>query len=55
MDIKATEAKIKELKAKQGDFFKQKKADRNAADIEAIRKELNELKAQASAAYKASK
>lgn len=55
MNTHEVELKIKELKAKQGDYFKQKKADRNPADIEAIRTELNELKAQVRAVYRAEK
>ncbi|MEH0157780.1 hypothetical protein V6R21_27065 [Limibacter armeniacum] len=54
MNIKEIEAKLKELKAKQGDYFKQKKADRNPADVEAIRKEMAELKEQAKAVYRKS-
>lgn len=49
MDIKALEAKIVELKGKQAAYFQTKKADRNAAELEAVRKEMNELKAQATA------
>lgn len=52
MDIKAIESKIVELKKQQSDFFKKKKADREAGSIEGIRSELNELKAQAKEAYR---
>ncbi len=47
------EQKISALIAKQGDYFKLKKADRKVADIEAIRKELNEYKAQVRPLYRA--
>lgn len=52
MEIKAIESKIVELKAKQSDFFKKKKADRDAGAIEGIRSELNDLKAQVKEAYR---
>ena len=51
MAAKELEAKILELKGKQSDFFKKKKADRNQDEIEAIRAELNEAKAQVKAHY----
>ncbi|PWJ39128.1 hypothetical protein [Sediminitomix flava] len=51
MNIKEIEAKIVELKGKQSEIISKKKADRDAAALEAIRKELNELKAQATSAY----
>ncbi|ANQ50640.1 hypothetical protein KMW28_20305 [Flammeovirga yaeyamensis] len=57
-DIKELEAKLHELKVKQGDIFKQKKADRDAAALEAIRTEMAEVKAKVKeglAANKASK
>ena len=38
--------KIAEVKTKQSDYFKQKKADRKETDITFIRTELNQLKAQ---------
>ncbi|MGB0525544.1 MAG: hypothetical protein ACPGJS_21385 [Flammeovirgaceae bacterium] len=52
MDIKEIEKKIVELKAQQSDFFKKKKADRDAGAIEGIRSELNDLKAQVKEAYR---
>lgn len=52
MDIKATESKIVELKAKQSDFFKKKKADRTAGELDGIRSEMNELKNQLKDAYR---
>ncbi|MCS7005407.1 MAG: hypothetical protein NZM38_08780 [Cytophagales bacterium] len=52
MDIKEIESKIIALKAKQSDFFKKKKAERNYQEVEAIRKELNELKQQARKIYR---
>ncbi|OHX67415.1 hypothetical protein [Flammeovirga pacifica] len=45
-DIKELEAKLHDLKVKQGDIFKQKKADRDAAALEAIRTEMAEVKAK---------
>ncbi|WP_020532869.1 hypothetical protein [Flexithrix dorotheae] len=42
--------KITELKKQQSEFFKKKKADRDASAIEAIRKELNDLKSQVKSA-----
>jgi hypothetical protein len=38
--------KIAEVKAKQSDHFKKKKADREETEINFIRTELNQLKAQ---------
>lgn len=55
MEINQLEAKIVELKAKQGDYFKQKKAQRNPAEIEAIRQELNSLKSQVAPLYRKAK
>jgi len=52
MDIKGIESKIAELKAKQSDYFKKKKADRAEGELEGIRTELNDLKAQAKEAYR---
>ncbi|MEN7548325.1 hypothetical protein AAG747_10430 [Rapidithrix thailandica] len=52
MNVKEIEQKIVELKGKQADYFKKKKAERNPSEIEEIRKELNELKSQAKEAYK---
>ena len=52
MEIKELESKIVELKGKQSDYFKKKKANRNPEELEAIRKELNELKEQAKGAYR---
>ena len=53
MDIKEIESKIVELKGKQSDYFKKKKADRDAGMIAAVREELNDLKAKAKAVYRA--
>ncbi len=50
------EKKISDLKKIQSDFFKKKKDDRTEADatsLDAARKELNELKTQAKAGYRA--
>jgi hypothetical protein len=55
MDIKDIEAQIVLLKGKQSDYFKKKKADRNVSEIEAVRKELGELKSQAKAIYRPAK
>lgn len=52
MDIKGIESKIAELKTKQSDYFKKKKADRVSTELEGIRSELNELKVQAKEAYR---
>jgi len=52
MDKKELESKIVELKGKQSDFFKKKKADRNPEEVKAVREELNALKKQATAAYR---
>lgn len=52
MDIKSTESKIVELKVKQSDFFKKKKADRTAGELDGIRSEMNELKNQLKDAYR---
>lgn len=54
MSINEIESKIIELKAKQSDFFKKKKADRTDADkeaLEATREELKGLKSQAKEVY----
>lgn len=53
MDIKELEKKLAELKGKQSDVFKKKKAERNLEDLAAIREEMNDLKAKAREAYKA--
>ncbi|AZQ64268.1 MULTISPECIES: hypothetical protein [Flammeovirga] len=45
-DIKELEAKLHDLRVKQGDIFKQKKAERDTAALEAIRTEMAELKAK---------
>ncbi len=55
MDKKAIEARLHELKGKQAANFKVQKAQRNAAELEAIRKEMNELKDQAAVLYRAKK
>lgn len=47
MNKKEIESKIVELKGKQSDYFKKKKAERNADEIAAVREELNGLKKQA--------
>ena len=52
MAIKDIESKLKELKGKQSDFFKKKKAERNVDEISAIRDEINELKEKAKAVYR---
>ncbi len=46
------EEKIIALKAKQSEVFKKKKTDRDMNSLEEIRKELNELKAQAKKIYR---
>ena len=55
MDIKATEARLAELKGKQSDYFKQKKDKRNPEEIAAIREELNRLKADIAPLYRKKK
>lgn len=55
MDKKELESKIVELKGKQSDYFKKKKADRNPEEVAAVRDELNQLKAKVSAAYRGRK
>ena len=52
MEKKEIESKIRELKGKQSDYFKKKKADRNPEEIDAIRQELNGLKEQATKLYR---
>jgi len=52
MDIKEIESKIVALKTRQSDFFKTKKELRNYAEVEAIRSELNALKAEAKKIYR---
>ena len=55
MSINEIESKISELKGKQSDFFKKKKADRSEADVTAlaaVREELNGLKAEAKKSYR---
>lgn len=49
------EKKILELKAKQSDYFKKKKADRDPATVNAIREELNALKKEAKGIYRPEK
>ena len=55
MDIKATEARLAELKGKQSDYFKQKKDKRNPEEIAAIREELNRLKVDIAPLYRKKK
>lgn len=54
-DIKELEAKLHELKVKQGDIFKAKKAERDTAALEAIRTEMAELKAKVKTGLAANK
>lgn len=53
MDKKNLEAKLHELKGKQAAIMATKKAERNTTELEAVRKEMNELKKQASSLYRA--
>ncbi len=46
------EAKLHELKGKQAAILSQKKANRNVTELEAVRKEMNELKATVSKLYR---
>jgi len=46
------EQKIVVLKGKQSAHFSKKKAERNAEELQAIREELNALKAQVRVAYR---
>ncbi len=55
MNVKEIESKILELKGKQSAHFSKKKDQRNAAELEAVRTELNDLKKQAGAIYRPSK
>jgi hypothetical protein len=52
MEVKEIEKKIVVLKGKQSDYFKKKKADRVASEVEAVRTELNALKAEAKKIYR---
>lgn len=52
MSLLDTEKKLAELKGKQADIMKQKKANRDKAALEAVRKEMNELKGQVKAEYR---
>lgn len=52
MTTQEIEAKIVELKGKQSEFFKKKKSDRNQEELDAVRKELNELKQEVKAQYR---
>ena len=52
MDKKAMEAKLHELKGKQAAILSEKKATRNLTELEAVRKEMNELKDTASKLYR---
>jgi hypothetical protein len=47
------EARLAELKKQQGDHFKQKKANRNADSLKAIREEMNNLKDEVTKIYRA--
>jgi hypothetical protein len=47
------ENRLHELKVKQSDIFKKKKADRNTSELEAIREEMNKLKGEVKTAAKA--
>jgi ribosomal protein L29 len=47
------ESKLAELKGKQASVFKMKKENRNTEELSAIRKEMNDLKTQAKAMYRA--
>ena len=55
MEVKEIEKRLAELKTQQSDFFKKKKADRNADELESVRKEISDLKEQAKEAYAARK
>jgi len=52
MTIKEAENRIKELKTVQSDFFKKKKEDRNAEELDGARQELNNLKEKLRLAYR---
>lgn len=52
MTITEAESRIKELKTAQSDFFKKKKDDRNAEELDGVRQELNELKEKLHSAYR---
>lgn len=52
MTIQELETKIIELKGQQAAFFQKKKADRDLDVLAEVRKELNELKAEAKAQYR---
>ncbi|TAE00614.1 MAG: hypothetical protein EAZ97_05430 [Bacteroidetes bacterium] len=54
-EVQELEKKISVLKGKQSDHFKKKKADRNVEELTAVREEMNALKKQAVAIYKATK
>jgi hypothetical protein len=51
-NISELENQIKELKGKQSAHFKKKKADRTAGELDSIRTELRDLKAQVSKIYR---
>ncbi len=40
------ESRLAELKKQQGDYFKQKKANRNATVLASVREEMNKLKGE---------
>jgi hypothetical protein len=52
MNKKEIETRIVELKGQQAAFFQKKKADRDAAQLAAVREELNALKQQAKSTYR---
>ncbi len=52
MDKKEIEKKLHESKKLQSDYFKKKKAERNPSEIEKIRAEMAELKAQVRPLYR---
>jgi hypothetical protein len=52
MNINEIEKKLSELKGKQSDIMKLKKDKRDKAALEAVRKEMNDLKEQATKVYR---
>ncbi|MCU0448522.1 MAG: hypothetical protein MUC97_01595 [Bernardetiaceae bacterium] len=46
MDKAKMESRLAELKKQQGDYFKQKKANRNATVLASVREEMNKLKGE---------
>ena len=55
MNTAEIESKLHDLKVKQADIMKKKKADRDNATLTAIREEMNKLKGDATALYKGKK